>query len=1134
MEQQQQQDPLERDLTLLVVLPDGTEKNTVVHGSKPMMDLLVTLCAQHHLNPSGHTIELFSKNHKTIKFKPNALIGALEAEKILLKPKGLEEKNKKAGPQMPEATVRVVINYRKTQKTILRVSPKIPLMELLPAISEKCEFDVTTTILLRNVQSNDPLDLTHSLNDLGIREVYARDTKATSPTELPPSPTHSDTLCLPSRKDKSQKERENKENKGLFSLFRRSRKKSDQPMTASAPASPILRKQRPVSMCALPSHTSSYNSNTMPSDVPKKRRAPLPPTMRSPEATPNPGANQEAKDQSPIQADSHQSISRASLSESSLKRTKRKAPPPPSPTAPSPSPPEDAPEERSVTGIPLQATLENIREQEESPPLPAPAQGEPGESVLPPPEKRGAPAPKSPSIQSDAQGDDSSSLNLSADVSMDSGRAEASSPSHDADMLSLSAGEEDAGEDQSCDLSSHGKLGGSVASSEENGGPAVSREAQVALESEDDVFSDNGMSPVSTQEATAPEEIPESSADLSCSPEAECSPAPPSDDTGPSVAGGPLSESESEGQGSQAASSLEDNMQGEISCTSSLEVMASTPMASSTPEPEPQLQPTPPPSAGLKRDMATSTEKLNSLETQEAVSPVPSAPTHSPTCTPEPAPALAPSPASVVAPVTSSAPSPAPVVAPAPAVASAQAPATAKGGLVYATDSKPKPKPSNEVTRDYIPKLGMTTYTIVPQKSLEKLRYFEVELTLEAPPDAAEPEVSAGPAEAKTDGAAKSHDESATTAPPADAWPDAPEAELTLRNGAESSDSSAKHSVPPPQTSASTSVPAAGEIETGGGRGEESEQPLSPVSAAAAATVAAAVAAAAGEVKEKKVPPATKPKPASFRLPQHKRTPGYYVTSAAVKCAGGHKEAVGGQLKEHGPQAPGRKPVQEAEVKGEEEEGDALPPPPPPPLQELTTEEREQEGEVASVPAQPIQNLEDARPSPSPSLSPIPSLSSIPSPSPITSPSPMPSLSPVLSPGPSPVPSLSPVPNPSPVLSPGHSPVLSPIGGLPDARLTRQGSLPSKNQPPSPGLSLEKLRSFAAPKPYSPTSPSRFAQAVSSAIKRTNTVGHGPAGQTTHKVPLHPLAGHSPIRELTEPSKNTVGWTSHSHVPCLC
>lgn len=71
----------------------------------------------------------------------------------------------------------MVINYKKTQKTILRVSPRVPLSEHLPAICEKCEFDIETTILLRDVQSLAPLDLSSSLNDYAIREVYARDTK---------------------------------------------------------------------------------------------------------------------------------------------------------------------------------------------------------------------------------------------------------------------------------------------------------------------------------------------------------------------------------------------------------------------------------------------------------------------------------------------------------------------------------------------------------------------------------------------------------------------------------------------------------------------------------------------------------------------------------------------------------------------------------------------------------------------------------------------------------------------------------------------------------------------------------------------------------------------------------------------
>lgn len=73
-----------------------------------------------------------------------------------------------------------MINYKKTQKTILRVSPRVSLRELLPAICEKCEFDPQTTVLLQNVHSEDTLDLSSSLNDYGLREVYARDTKGQS------------------------------------------------------------------------------------------------------------------------------------------------------------------------------------------------------------------------------------------------------------------------------------------------------------------------------------------------------------------------------------------------------------------------------------------------------------------------------------------------------------------------------------------------------------------------------------------------------------------------------------------------------------------------------------------------------------------------------------------------------------------------------------------------------------------------------------------------------------------------------------------------------------------------------------------------------------------------------------------
>lgn len=46
---------------------------------------------------------------------------------------------------------------------------------------------------------------------------------------------------------------------------------------------------------------------------------------------------------------------------------------------------------------------------------------------------------------------------------------------------------------------------------------------------------------------------------------------------------------------------------------------------------------------------------------------------------------------------------------------------------VYRQDSKPKPKPSDEITRDYIPKVGMTTYKIVPPKFLETAKNWELD-----------------------------------------------------------------------------------------------------------------------------------------------------------------------------------------------------------------------------------------------------------------------------------------------------------------------------------------------------------------------------------------------------------------------
>ncbi|KAM9851287.1 cordon-bleu protein-like 1b isoform 2-T2 [Aulostomus maculatus] len=879
----QKENLIDKDLSLVVVLPDGAEKMTSVHGSKPLMDLLVMLCAKYHLNPSSYTLELVTASRHNIKLKPNALIGTLDAEKIILKPKG-EDKNQKAAPQMPEATVRMVINYKKTQKTILRVNPRVPLAELLPAICEKCEFDVETTVLLRDVQSLAPLDLSCSLNDYAIRELYARDTRGQPSSPMcPASPTHSGAVTP--GKDKNQKE---KENKGLFSKFRKSKKTSEQAVTASAPASPVLvSKPRPLSM-ALPSTNSPPLSS--PTDVPKKRRAPQPPILISQSCPTDLSARQRLNSEPQLDSEQMAGLSRGSSAESSLKRTKRKAPPPPqSPTA------------VIQDTVPLDEkggaaanTLGEIVEQEETTVMSATA--------------------------SDTQGDDSS-LTLSADASLPS-------PSPDTAIARITS-MEGVGEDQSCDLSSDGNQ---LQSSANDSATLTDVRTTAGIDESELAETDRGPCQVETVS-----QLPVS--EESTSVKSDCS-------TEPSGLLLPLPQPELQDAGAQA--SIQTNtgtlQEQTVSLGSPAAPNISRPVGEDaqvqtdfTPLPLPAQHMDQVPSSASapgsesasKKDMATLTEELDPADLKHALPPTSE---------------------------TSSRQDSTPL-------------ATAKA--IYAIDSEPKPKPSNELTRDYIPKVGMTTYTIVPPKSLEKLRYFEVALTLESPPAAPEG-LSIDPLQLEEGTASKEQTEVSKESElnskiPRDELLTCTTSTTTTQGTVNGSISESIHPSSP------TVFPKADDKISSSANG--SSQADSPAA-----------------VKEMKIPPATKPKPGSFRLPKHKKTPGYYVTSAAEK----------------GPSA--------IPASGHVEHQAKSPPPPlsPPVLwQDDTTE-------ATGVKLSP--KMDD------------------------------------------------------------KSEAIM--------RVTRQSSLPSKE--PSGGLSLEKLRSFAAPRPFSPATPSRFAQAVSSAVRRSQSLSHGP------------------------------------------
>lgn len=78
------------------------------------MDFLVSLCASYRLNPSDYTAEFLSPNKNNISFKPSSPIGSLEADKMVLKPKGAEEKIRR--PYMPEVKTRRSKHHFKTQQ----------------------------------------------------------------------------------------------------------------------------------------------------------------------------------------------------------------------------------------------------------------------------------------------------------------------------------------------------------------------------------------------------------------------------------------------------------------------------------------------------------------------------------------------------------------------------------------------------------------------------------------------------------------------------------------------------------------------------------------------------------------------------------------------------------------------------------------------------------------------------------------------------------------------------------------------------------------------------------------------------------------------------------------------------------
>ncbi|XP_072454288.1 protein cordon-bleu isoform X9 [Notamacropus eugenii] len=293
-----------------VVLPNGLEIKSAINGSHAMMDLLVELCLQNHLNPAHYTLELrSSETQQPLSFKPNTLIGTLDVHTIFLKEKVPEEKSKPIVQKLPEKSVRLVVNYLRTQKTVVRVSPDVPLQNILPVICAKCEVSPEHVILLRDNIAGEELELSKSLNELGIKELYAWDNKR----ETYRKSLSSDAM-----------DKEKKKFLGFFKVSKRSNKGC-----LTTPNSPSVNSR---SLTLGPSLSLS-NISGVSSDI-KKRRAPPPPSATpsvTPSATPSlPSTEAIGQDKM------SEKVSQASQNE--LQKKKRRAPAPPPPPPPPSTP----------------------------------------------------------------------------------------------------------------------------------------------------------------------------------------------------------------------------------------------------------------------------------------------------------------------------------------------------------------------------------------------------------------------------------------------------------------------------------------------------------------------------------------------------------------------------------------------------------------------------------------------------------------------------------------------------------------------------------------------------------------------------------------------------------------------------
>ncbi|PNI43718.1 COBL isoform 8, partial [Pan troglodytes] len=260
-----------------------------------------------------------------------------------LKEKVPEEKVKPGPPKVPEKSVRLVVNYLRTQKAVVRVSPEVPLQNILPVICAKCEVSPEHVVLLRDNIAGEELELSKSLNELGIKELYAWDNRRET--------------FRKSSLGNDETDKEKKKFLGFFKVNKRSNSKAEQLVLSGADSDEDTSRAAPgrgLNGCLTTPNSPSMHSRSltlgpslslgsisgvsMKSEM-KKRRAPPPPGSGP-----------------PVQDKASEKVSLGSQIDLQKKKRRAPAPPPPQPPPPSPLIPnrtEDKEENRKSTMVSL-------------------------------------------------------------------------------------------------------------------------------------------------------------------------------------------------------------------------------------------------------------------------------------------------------------------------------------------------------------------------------------------------------------------------------------------------------------------------------------------------------------------------------------------------------------------------------------------------------------------------------------------------------------------------------------------------------------------------------------------------------------------------------------------------------------